>query len=136
LADITLRDLQRVLDEELSRLAKKHRTALILCCLEGKSRDEAARFLGVPLSTVSGRLEAGREALRRRLAGRGVPLALALAGITILPASASAVVPLTLARATSRAALRAAGGKRSRTLCPSELRLWSKEVCKRCCSPS
>src|SRR5260370_14641772 len=48
LADITVRDLQRVLDEELSRMAKKYRTPLILSSLEGTTRDEAARFLGVP----------------------------------------------------------------------------------------
>jgi hypothetical protein len=106
-----VRDLQTVLDEELCRLAKKYRTPLILCCLEGKTRDEAARFLGLSLSTLSGRLEAGREALRRRLAGRGVPLALGLAGVTLFSATAEAALPATLARATSRAALRATAGE-------------------------
>ena len=48
------------LDRTLGRLAEKYRTPLILCCLKGKTRDEAARCLGLPLSTVCGRLEAGR----------------------------------------------------------------------------
>jgi RNA polymerase sigma factor (sigma-70 family) len=111
LADITARDLQTVLDDELNRLARKYRTPLLLCCLEGKTRDEAARILGVPLSTVSGRLEAGRERLRRRLAGRGVPLSLALAGVTLLSATAGTAVPATLARATGQAALRVTAGE-------------------------
>jgi RNA polymerase sigma factor (sigma-70 family) len=110
LADITLADLQRVLDEELSRLAKKYRTPLILCYLEGKTRDEAARFLGLPLTTVNGRLEAGRELLRRRLAGRGVPFSLMLAGVTLLSATADAM-PATFIRATSQAALQVVAGK-------------------------
>jgi RNA polymerase sigma factor (sigma-70 family) len=111
LADITARDLQHVLDEELSRMAKKYRTPLILCCLEGKSRDEAARFLGVPLSTVISRLEEGRELLRRRLARRGVPLSWALAGVTLLSETARAAVSATLARATSQVALQVIAGE-------------------------
>src|SRR6516164_5634540 len=71
LADITVRDLQAVLDEELARLPKKYRSPIILCCLEGKARDEAARCLGVPVASVKSRLEEGRELLRRRLARRG-----------------------------------------------------------------
>src|SRR5260370_14929297 len=110
-ADMAVRELERVLDEELSRVAKKYRTPLILCGLEGKTRDEAARFLGVPLSTVNGRLEAGREARRRRLAGRGVLLSMALAGVTLVPQTAGAAVPATLARMTSQAALRAVTGE-------------------------
>jgi RNA polymerase sigma factor (sigma-70 family) len=111
LADISARDLQRVVDEELSRLGKKHRAPLLLCCLEGKTRDEAARFLGVPLSTLISRLEKGREVLRRRLAGRGVPLSLAFAAVTLVSESVRAAVPGTLARAVSQVALRAAAGE-------------------------
>jgi RNA polymerase sigma factor (sigma-70 family) len=111
LAEITVRDLQGVLDEELSRLAPKYRTPLLLCCLEGKTRDEAARCLGVPLSTVIGRLETGRERLRRRLARRGVPLALAFAGGTLLVPTARAAVAPALAGATTRAAVQVVSGK-------------------------
>jgi RNA polymerase sigma factor (sigma-70 family) len=111
LADISARDLQTILDEELSRVAKKYRTPLILCCLEGKTRDEAARFLGVPLSTVISRLVEGREELRRRLAKRGVPLSLALAGMTLLSETARAAVSATLVRATSQVALQVVAGE-------------------------
>jgi RNA polymerase sigma factor (sigma-70 family) len=83
LADITLRDLQAVLDEELSRLPRKYSAVLILCCLEGKARDEAAGHLGLPVATVKSRLEAGREMLRARLARRGLTLSLVLAGVSL-----------------------------------------------------
>jgi RNA polymerase sigma factor (sigma-70 family) len=110
LADISVRDLQRILDEELSRLPKKYRTPLLLCCMEGKTRDEAARFLDLPLSTVSGRLESGREILRYRLVRRGVALSMALAGVTILSATAAAM-PVSLGRMISQTALRIITGE-------------------------
>jgi RNA polymerase sigma factor (sigma-70 family) len=110
LADMTARELQGVFEEELKRVAQKYRTPLILCCLEGKTRDEVARFLDVPLSTVISRLEKGRELLRDRLARRGVPVSLALAGMTLLTETARAAVPPTLARATSQVALQVIAG--------------------------
>jgi RNA polymerase sigma factor (sigma-70 family) len=111
LAAITARDLESILDAELNRLAVKYRTPLILCCLEGKTRDEAARCLGVPLSTVISRLEEGRALLRRRLARRGVPLALALGGATLCSGTASASVPVGLAQALGESAGRILAGE-------------------------
>jgi RNA polymerase sigma factor (sigma-70 family) len=111
LAEISARDLQRILDEELSRVPERYRSPLILCCLEGRTRDETARFLGIPLSTVISRLEEGREVLRRRLAGRGVPLSLALVGVTLQSEMARAALSATMARALSQVARQALAGK-------------------------
>jgi len=72
--------LQTVLDEELIRLPEKYRAPILLCCLEGHARDEAAQQLGWPLPTLKSRLEQAREMLRRRLTRRGVTLSAALAG--------------------------------------------------------
>src|SRR5262249_41373107 len=75
---ITVREAQEILDKELARLPDKFRVPLVLCYLEGLTRDEAAKQLGVPPSTLKGRLEQARERLRARLASPGLAVAGAL----------------------------------------------------------
>ena len=65
-------DVQLLLDRELSRLPDGYRVVVVLCDLEGRTRKEAARQLGVPEGTVAGRLARARALLAKRLARRGV----------------------------------------------------------------
>src|SRR4051812_21438025 len=74
-AELDRRELRRVLDDELSLLPEKFRAPVVLCDLEGLSHTEAARRLGWPSGSISRRLGRARAILRRRLAGRGLPLA-------------------------------------------------------------
>src|SRR5262249_3232702 len=76
--DVSWRDVQAVVDAELARLPERFRAPLLLCYLEGKTRDQAASELGWSLDTLRGRLERGRNLLRARLTRRGLTLSAAL----------------------------------------------------------
>src|SRR5262249_38097474 len=74
LDEITLREALALLDEELAKLPERLRAPLVLCYLEGVTRDEAAGQLGWSRATIQRRLDEGRERLARRLARRGLTL--------------------------------------------------------------
>jgi RNA polymerase sigma factor (sigma-70 family) len=66
-SDPTTPDLALALDRELGRLPEKYRVPLLMCLCEGRSRREAAELLGVSEGAVKGRLERGRDLLRKKL---------------------------------------------------------------------
>src|SRR5262249_33982417 len=105
--DMTLRDLHRVLHEELQRLPDKYRLPLVLCYLEGRSHEEAAGQLGWSKGTFRGRLDRGREHLRRRLAARGVTLSALLCATAVTPKATAVALVDSVVRA---AALSVVGG--------------------------
>ncbi len=70
--EVTWREVQQAIHEEIGRLPEKQRAALVLCYLEGKTQDEAAGQLGLPKGTLKGHLERGRARLRARLVRRGL----------------------------------------------------------------
>ena len=76
--DLSWREACAILHEELDQLPDQFRLPLLLCYLEGKSRDEAAQQLGCTIDTLRGRLERGRERLRVRLTRHGVTLSAGL----------------------------------------------------------
>ena len=63
LDQMTGREAFAALDEELGRLPPTYREPLVLCYLEGLTRDEAACRLGVPPATLKSQLERGRKKL-------------------------------------------------------------------------
>ena len=98
------RDLQLVLDEELSRLPDKYRAVIVLCDLEGKTRKETARQLSVPEGTVGGWLARARRMLVKRLAQRGVALSGGGLAAVLARNAAAAGVPDVVVSGTIRAA--------------------------------
>jgi RNA polymerase sigma factor (sigma-70 family) len=124
LDEVTGRELYRVLDEELNRLPEKWRAPLVLCYLEGATRDEAAVQLGWPLGTLKHRLEKARAVLRGRLTRRGLALSAVLPGALLTGEAARAGLPVPLVDRAVRAALAAAlAGHALRAALSSRLRL-------------
>jgi RNA polymerase sigma factor (sigma-70 family) len=73
--ELSLREALAILDEEVGRLPNKFRLPVVLCYLQGKTNEEAAREVGCPSGTLKGRLLRARELLAARLTRRGVTLA-------------------------------------------------------------
>jgi RNA polymerase sigma factor (sigma-70 family) len=101
LDELSGRELLAALDEELARLPALYRDALVLCYLEGLSREDAASRLEVPTATVKTRLERGRKRLEAALTRRGLVPGVALLALSVTgSASASpGLVDSTLAAA-------------------------------------
>jgi WD40 repeat protein len=71
------RELLALLDGEIARLPEVYRLPLLLCVLQGRKVEEAARQLGWTIGSLRGRLARGRERLRQRLTRRGLDLSVA-----------------------------------------------------------
>jgi RNA polymerase sigma factor (sigma-70 family) len=99
-------ELDRVLDQELTRLPEKYRAPLLLCYLKERTHEQAAAELSWPVGTVRSRLARGRTLLRDRMTRRGYAPSAAIFGLAFdLPSRTfTAPVPPSLARATVAAA--------------------------------
>jgi RNA polymerase sigma factor (sigma-70 family) len=99
--DLSWREGLAVLDEELNALPDRLRAPLVLCYLDGLTRDEAALRLGWSLAMLKRRLEEGRTRLRERLVRRGVSAAVLAAAAGTGDGLRAALPPDLLVRATS-----------------------------------
>ena len=115
-------DLARVLHEEIGRLPERFRAPVVLCDLEGRTHEQAARALGWPVGTVKSRQARAREKLRDRLQRRGVAPGLALFGG--LP-GLDAEFPTSLVNSTAAAAARFVA---TRAIVPGTAAALAKEV--------
>jgi WD40 repeat protein len=95
----------------LSRLPDKYRVPVVLCDLEGRTRRDVARQLGIPAGTLSGRLTTARRLLAKRLARHGFVLAGGALAAALSQGAASACVPSPLMGSTVKAATLLAAGQ-------------------------
>jgi RNA polymerase sigma factor (sigma-70 family) len=91
------RELLALLDAEMTRLPDVYRLPLLLCMLQGRTLEEAARQLGWSVGSLRGRLERGRARLQQRLSRRGLDLSVGVAALL-----APVVVPESLLAASVR----------------------------------
>jgi RNA polymerase sigma factor (sigma-70 family) len=103
-------DLWRLLEREISCLPEKYRAPVVLCYLEGKTYEEAARELGCPKGTVSTWLTHAREWLRSRLARDGLALSGGVLATVLCRHAAVAAAPAALVDTTVEAAVLYAAG--------------------------
>jgi RNA polymerase sigma factor (sigma-70 family) len=101
--------LEPALYEELDRLPDRYRIPIVLCDLEGRTYEAAARHVGCPVGTLKSRLARGRQRLRERLARRGL-IPAGVLGTVLLADAAQASVPTSLAELTAQVASSVATG--------------------------
>jgi RNA polymerase sigma factor (sigma-70 family) len=111
LDELTWQELRSVLDEEIGRLADKYRAAIVHCCLEGQSYDQAAAELGWPKNSLAQRLSRARKLLRGQLTQRGITLTSAALALALGEKAAGAPVTALLTMNTVKAAATALAGK-------------------------
>lgn len=100
LESLSARELMGLIDHEIARLPEKYRLPLLLCDLEERTQEEAARLLGWTMGSFRGRLLRGRERLRARLMQRGIAPAVLTA--VFAPSAADAVLMANVSRLAVR----------------------------------
>jgi len=90
-------ELHAAVHEEVAKLPAAHRTAFVLCDLQGVRQHDAAARLGWKVGTLTGRLARARQQLMKRLTARGLAPSVSLAVTAGFAPAALADKALTLA---------------------------------------
>ena len=122
------REQAEILHDEIDRLPRPFRTAIVLCYFEGLTLDEAARRLRWPAGTLRSRLARAREKLRRGLTRRGVALSAAALAAALSSRSASAAITPHLCNITTRAATSFTAGQATRGIVSASVCALAQEV--------
>lgn len=103
--EVVSRDLAAMLDREVAQLPESYRRPVVLCYLEGKTNEEAARLLGCPQGTLSARLARARDRLRTRLERRGWAFSSAALATGLADKALAGTVSVHLVRTTLQTAV-------------------------------
>ena len=104
-------DLTAVIHDEIDRLPERYRIPVVLCDLEERPYEEAARHLGCPVGTIKSRLARGRERLKQGLTRRGLDDRAGILASGFVVAGASAALPASLTSSTIRLAIGSAAAR-------------------------
>jgi RNA polymerase sigma factor (sigma-70 family) len=121
-------DLRAVLDEALEGLPATYRSAVVLCELQGRSRQQAACALGVPEGTVSSRLARGKQLLAKVLRRRGLVLSATTVTGLLAQCRTDANVPAALVRSTAALGVAIAAGQAALLLVSAPVALLTEGV--------
>jgi RNA polymerase sigma factor (sigma-70 family) len=108
--ELTWREAQWIIHQELARLPEKYRAPLVLCYLQGKRHEDAERLLAWPRGKLRSMLERARQRLRQRLLLRGLGgSALLMASVGLGQTLSAAPAGVQVAKAVGAAASFATG---------------------------
>ncbi len=116
-------ELRGIIDGEIAKLPENLRVPVLLCCLHDQTVEEAAGALGVSPTTLKGRLQQGRELLRKRLVRRGIGVTASVLGV-ISSGEAVLAVPRELAKATIASVVAPSSSGLAAELARQELRVF------------
>jgi RNA polymerase sigma factor (sigma-70 family) len=74
-------ELSAILDAEIDRLPDRFRLPVVLCYLDSRTTEDAAKLLGVPRGTILSRLATARQRLAARLTRLGITAPATLAAV-------------------------------------------------------
>jgi len=101
----------QALHEEINWLPDRYRVPLILCDLEGRTHEQAARHLGWPVGSVKSRLSRARECLRDRLTRKGLAPSTRVIAAALRPVVLEDLLPRALVSSTTINAMRFAASR-------------------------